>query len=251
MNVKELKTKYCLDPDDLPNKSGVNILTIVGLESEAYNDNSNPRGPKKMRHNLWFREMQLPLRLNNTRLDILARLLGEETDHWKGRKIGLFIAAVSEFGKTKLTILIDLNVQDAAPGTGNPQQLPGSAPPVMSKPDAPIGDANAERFRMALAEQGAKYDDFLLWLKKTDRPQHDATIGLDLADLKRSIAPLMQRFLREYSAGAAAVTEVIDKPAANTAPAAGPVNTDVAPTHPRNQMGDPVTVIEPDDDIPF
>lgn len=246
MNVKELKTKYCLEAEDLPNKNGINVLSIVDLERSTFTANEGGRQVPKTRTNLWFRELQLPLRLNNTRLDILEKLLGSETDHWKGRKIGLFIAAVSEYGKTKLTILIDLQVHDApGPQIGSGPVTQGQ---IVAKPDAPIGDANAERFQLALAEQGAKYDDFLLWLKRVDRPAHDSTIGMDLADLKRSIAPLMQRFLREFGSTPttpAAPAEVIDKPAANSAP------TEAAPTHPRNQMGDPVAAIAPDDDIPF
>ena len=197
MNVKDLKTKYHLEPDDLPNRVGNNIVTIVSLDSEPYTDNSGGKSVKKVRHNLWFRELSLPLRLNNTRLDVLAKLLGDETDNWRGRKIALFNGASSSFGQTKAAIFISLEAQDATPGNGNPAQLnaAGASAPIDIRP---IGDNGADRFKQALAEQGATFDEFMRWLRKESGELHGRCFGLELGDLPRAALPLMARFLKEY-----------------------------------------------------
>lgn len=68
MNARKLLKKYCLDIDDMPNPHSINPATIVGVDQEEYetkDDNGKP--VKGLRSNLWFREFDLPLRLNNVR----------------------------------------------------------------------------------------------------------------------------------------------------------------------------------------
>lgn len=244
MNARELIQRYTLDVQDLPNQSGMNVVTIAGLEVETFTPKGGGTQVPQTRKKLHFRELSLPLGLNNIRIEILINMLGEETDSWRGRKIGLFVGATTSFGVTKKTVFVHLTPMDSAPGSGPPQL--NAAAPAVTNPEGPIGEANAKRFTAALAEQGATFDDFLHWLKRTDRPAHDTTIGLDLPDLKRSIAPLMHRFLREYQNPPAA--KPVEKPRELVEQAA-----DATRRPNLNTTGKPATpaLVPPEDDIPF
>jgi hypothetical protein len=203
MKLGQMFPSRYLRPDDL---RGRTVVTIDKVDwQQVRNQYGQSKGEPEVLYTIFFREFPKPMKLKSTNAKTIAKVLGtEETDDWLTRRITIYPTEIRIAGEPEPVRCI--YVDWVAPPSTAPQVSAPTARGAAALPAAdtrPIGEANAERFRAALAEQGAKYDDFLAWLKRTDRPQHDTTIGLDLADLHRSIAPLMQRFLREYGAAPA------------------------------------------------
>lgn len=222
MDIRTAKTKYALEWDDLPNPRSINPATIISVAIEEYEDTSKGKPVPKKRTNLWFREYDLPLRLNNVRIDILAEMLGPETDNWKDRQIGLLVGKVTSFGETKTSILIHTSPLDLSTAGGRPQLAQGS-PLGDNRPmkTAPMGLTGKKRLENALAEQGATFDELIDWLKR-ERPQiHERVVGLAMEDIPGLALEHIAHFLKHY--------HEIKKPAA---PASG-------------------GVVINDDDIPF
>lgn len=223
MNARKLLKKYCLDIDDMPNPHSINPATIVGVDQEEYetkDDNGKP--VKGLRSNLWFREFDLPLRLNNVRVELLCEMLGDETDDWKGRQIGLLVGSIVHYGKPKKTLMIHTTALDLSTAGGRPQLAQGS-PLGDNRPikTAPMGLTGKKRLENALAEQGATFDELIDWLKR-ERPQiHERVVGLAMEDIPGLALEHIAHFLKHY--------HEIKKPAA---PASG-------------------GVVINDDDIPF
>jgi len=206
MDASRLKTKYRLSYEDLPNQNGLNIVYITGLDTEEYQIKENGRTVKRVRHLLYFRELKLPLALNNGRIDVISSLHGTETDNWIGKPIGLFVGQVTHYGETKADILIHIRpVGPVTPQIAGNSIAATPSPQLPGETDLrPIGEANAQKFKAALAEQGATVDDAVAWFKREAPDIHSATWDKMLADWPRYVAPSMQRFLREFQSSKAA-----------------------------------------------
>ncbi len=109
------KTKYVIEPDDLPNPHGPNLVVIEGFDTEQYEDPKTKE--TKLRHNMYLAGWDKPLRLNNTRIDILKQIFGPTTEQAVGGKIALLVGMSSAYGETKPTIMIHpyMPSQDAEP----------------------------------------------------------------------------------------------------------------------------------------
>ena len=237
MDADRLKKAYRLEYYHLPNPQGINVVQIQGIDSEEAGQPPNTY----WRHNLMLVGYRVPLRLNNTRIDVLSMMFGRETEGWIGKKIGLMVNAVSHYGKTEMNI--NIVVTPPPPDTpitplpqGSPVALalpPGGATafgpqsaathgaPQMADPWAqhrasiapptapstaqvfdqrPIGTKNADKFKSALAEQGATYDEFIVWAKRHAADVHARIHDRVMAEWGYGAKDAMQRFLREYKA---------------------------------------------------
>lgn len=111
----QFKAKYELEVQDLPNPALPNVFVVERLDSE---EAQNSDGEKYTRHNLFFAGIEYPLRLNNTRIDIIQNLHGEHTENAVGKKLALIAGANTSFGKSKIGINI------------HPFPVPEGTPPV-------------------------------------------------------------------------------------------------------------------------
>lgn len=220
MDASLLKNRYSLDIADLPNPQGMNVVTIDHIDSEEYFSREDKQ--MKWRHKLYLVGFRLPLSLNNSRIDVLMALLGKDTDSWVNRKIGLYVGPVERYGKTEAGVLIHLQACDHLPAIGStpatgaaanfrastasgnqfaqqvqPQHAPAATQPATFDVRA-IGTANADKFKQALAEQGATLDDVLGWMKDQAFEAWQRCTGTELVDWPRGCAPEMQRFCREW-----------------------------------------------------
>lgn len=116
-----LKKKYTLEPEDLPNPNGPSVVVIEAFDSETYTDNE---GVQQVRHELWFAGYRYPFRLNNTRVDILVMLFGQNTEDAVGKKLILMPGVTTAYGKSKPCINIHPTPCPAeTPATPVPQSL--------------------------------------------------------------------------------------------------------------------------------
>lgn len=126
------KQKYVIEPDDLPNPHGPNVVVIESIDSEEYTDIKSKE--VRTRHNLYLAGWDKPLRLNNTRVDIIKMLFGPSTEQAIGGKIALLVGMSNAYGETRPVITIHAYAphQDAEP--------------------APVPDRCATRSNMRLAQ---------------------------------------------------------------------------------------------------
>ena len=99
----QFKKRYAMEPGDLGNQSGFTIAVIEKVDSEEYLDRKNIA---QVRHQLYFAGYEYPLRLNNTRIDVLKALFGLDTETAAGKKVALLCAASQSYGETEITINI-------------------------------------------------------------------------------------------------------------------------------------------------
>lgn len=120
-SLSMMKKKYEITVDDLPSQVGPNVVVIEGFDAEEGVDQD---GQPFTRHQVWFAGWSLPLRLNNTRIEMLEQILGKNTEDCIGRKIALVATSTSAYGKTKITIGIHpYAVSEAARPVGVPPHL--------------------------------------------------------------------------------------------------------------------------------
>lgn len=258
MDAFSLKTKFCLDHTDLPNPQGT-VAEIARIDSSY--DVDKTTNEEYVRHELYFKGVKIPLRLNNMRIDILVNLLGRDTDAWVGRKVGMYVGLAQKYGKNEPAILLHQQAVDSIPVTEWPKHLqvvdryklpagpafngsatftakpalPAAAPGPVPRDTKPIGAKNADRLKQALAEQGATTDDLLAWMRRINEEAFTAMHGRELSDYPVWTAPLMQRFLKEY--------------AAPPVPPPAPIEVDFSAG--LVKQPEPAIPSPPDDDIPF
>lgn len=255
MDANTLLKKYCIDEDHLPNQAGMNVVQIRAIDTEYYEAIENRRKVEKERHLLWLAGFDLPLRLNNTRLKILIALLGPETDHWAGKKIGLFVGATQNYGDVERCLMIHIQPIDQSiphvsqakrsqlPGGQQwpPQQPAPAAAALPAKPDtSPIGADTAAEICAALEQRNKTWDDLRLHLGTAGFGELIA--GKLPPDCPAAILPAARTYVRDlpptkpkpeaakFKAMWAPPPEVIDRstgevinPAAGLKPGAAPV----------------------------
>ncbi|MCK6475308.1 MAG: hypothetical protein L6Q35_00580 [Phycisphaerales bacterium] len=265
MDANTLLKKYCIDEDHLPNQAGMNVVQIRAIDTEYYEAIENRRKVEKERHLLWLSGFDLPLRLNNTRLKILIALLGSETDHWVGKKIGLFVGASQNYGEVERCLMIHIQpIDQSIPPVGQvrrsqlqggqqwpPQQAaPPAAAALPAKPDtAPIGADTAAEICAALEERNKSWDDLRLHLATAGFGELIA--GKLPPDCPAAILPAARTYVRDLPRSKpkpdpakfkqmwAPPPEVVDRQTGEVInPAAGLKPAGAAPA-------------KPEDDIPF
>lgn len=104
----EFKKKFALEVGDLPNPQGANVVMIEKFDTERFSA-VNPETKQtetQTRHRMWLVGFEYPLRLNNTRVETLAAVLGCGPEESQGRKIVLLAGTVQRYGKTVPDIVI-------------------------------------------------------------------------------------------------------------------------------------------------
>ena len=98
-------------------ENGDEIVTITDVTTEEMYDSQN--GGKKQAPCLHFKEKQLPMVLNKTNADMVAKVTGSDIPNdWKGKQIKLGQSKVKAFGKESLAI----RVRDEVITTNEPVQ---------------------------------------------------------------------------------------------------------------------------------
>lgn len=284
-NINKLMTRYSLEIDDLPDPQGVNIVKVHRFDSEEYSATENGRPINKIRHLVYFEGFKLPLRMNNTRLKVLASILGsEQTEDWYSRKIGLQVGVVSSYGEVKQTVVIypmavDQNapavfqrgvhrVQAAPTHNALPQITPpgsiaqsaGALPAgpggqnVSPTAAGPIGKDSAAKMLWALKSRGKTWQDLLDHLKRSGADQ--GCQGVMPYEVPGHVIPWYQQYCRGFPA----MTQIdqapfITKTIADWTPPPVPP----APASTRGEVintatGEVITLPSPppdDSDIPF
>lgn len=104
--------KYCIEADDLPIPHGPNVVVIETIDTEEAQD---PKTKKPYeRHLLFLVGWRVPLRLNNTRIQILQKMFGPRVEDCFGKKIALMVAADNQYGDVTAVINIHPFVPDQA-----------------------------------------------------------------------------------------------------------------------------------------
>lgn len=188
--------KTCIEPDDLPIPHGPNIVVIETMNTEEAKDFATQKPYE--RHVLFLVGWLLPLRLNNTRINVLQQLFGPRVEDCFGKKIALMISADNSYGKVKASINIHPFVPNQAaepvpvphrlgvtdrrrleaaamhgvqidrPSFRVPKEMmPASTPAVHSgNPSAKLGDVNAAKLMLALRERGKDWSWLVAHLKR-------------------------------------------------------------------------------------
>lgn len=269
MNANDLLQKYCIDETHLPNPTGMNVVEIKAIDTEEYTAFEQGRKVSKRRHLLWLAGFDLPFRLNNTRLKLLIALLGQETNGWIGKKIGIYVSAQMSYGEVVTSLMIHIQPIDqsippvsqrrfsqlppGAPGGWPPQSPPpGALATQVNSPDSdmtPIGTDAAAEVCCQLEERGKTWDDLRIFLNANGLGEMIA--GKHPGDCPKAIRSTLRSFLASSpkvkprpdpekfkKLWLPPPAEVIDKRTGEVInPAAG------LPGQPPNEV--------PDDDIPF
>ncbi|MFN7019853.1 MAG: hypothetical protein ACK4WH_00820 [Phycisphaerales bacterium] len=164
MDARQLLRYYNIEPFHLE-QNRMTIVEIARFDSEQI-EHGNQAGEWK--HKLYFTGWRLPLKLNNTRINILMAMFGQNTDAWVGRRIGLFVGVANHYGKSEPCVMIHLQPPpDGTPLTDlpaghpcrgslppghpaaamasalGPRNVPAASPPVSAHRDAPVRPESA------------------------------------------------------------------------------------------------------------
>jgi hypothetical protein len=203
VNFREMFPSKYLSCQDIP-AGEMTIVTIASVRPvQAIARPGNQGGGAELQEPIWalhFHELRKPLKLKAYKCEAIASALGTpNTELWVGRRIKIFPGSVPVGGESKPVVLVD-----PSPMPASDLQLPGRTAPPGEKDQRPIGIKNADAFRAAMAEQGAAFEDCLAWLRRQSQDAYEAAHGRELSELPRWLAPLLQRFLREYQDAAKA-----------------------------------------------
>lgn len=188
--------KNCIEPEDLPNPHGPNIVVIETMDTEEAKDFKTQQPYE--RHLLFLAGWRLPFRLNNTRIKIIRELFGDRVEDCLGKKIVLMVGMDNSFGEARPVINIHPFVPNQA-AEPNPVpsrlsvtekrrleaasmygvaitppsfRIPGhspspSSPAVRSgNPAAKLGEENAAKLLITLRERGKDWDWMVAHLKR-------------------------------------------------------------------------------------
>lgn len=116
MNIDKLYPSKYLKSSDIEEAGGELILTIteVGVERMQGGD-SKP---------VIAFEGEKPLVLNVTNKNTIKGLYGDETDHWKGKKISLHVENVTFRGESVAGIRVKDEIPELVAATGTDDDLP-------------------------------------------------------------------------------------------------------------------------------
>ena len=92
MQVNDMVTSKYLKQVDVPDPV---IVTIVGVKQVNMAKDDEPA---EMKYAVKFREFASPMVLNTTNIQVCGKLLGGDTDDWKGREIVLYTDHNVSFG---------------------------------------------------------------------------------------------------------------------------------------------------------
>jgi hypothetical protein len=116
-------------------------LTIGPVIKEKMRDSDGVETEKPV---LYFVEFSKGLVLNRTNGDTLAKLFGDESDDWKGKRVSLISVKVSAFGKVTDALRVDDKLPANASST--PYLEPPTHQPTDDEINAALGDSDEEPF---------------------------------------------------------------------------------------------------------
>lgn len=76
---------------------------------------------------VYFNETEKVLPLNKTNANTIAALHGDDTDHWKGKRITVYPTEVTAFGETHQVVRVNTKVVEPQPKS-KPAPAPAPAP---------------------------------------------------------------------------------------------------------------------------
>lgn len=125
---KWLKAEDCVDADG---DAADLLVTIAGVEQEEVGQGAQ----MDKKWVLYFKEEKKGLVLNKTNTKAIAKIHGDDTDDWLGKRIALYQTEVEFQGETMLGIRVRLK----APSTKKSPQN-GKAVPATAAADTPAAD---------------------------------------------------------------------------------------------------------------
>ncbi len=197
MNLDDMKKMYCIGPDLIPADGPVTV-EISRFDSEEVParpaKNGLPAMPAGWRHLVYFRGWDLPLRLNNQKIDAIKAATGmTDTEDLVGQLIMLQTLPVTKFGTTELDVIIlaarakpgqkAITQNQAArnnqlgPGVDEKPKLPAS------RDIRPIGPDIAKKLVAQLKLKSTNYDAMLKWLRANDADAAAAMSGVELHEI--------------------------------------------------------------------
>lgn len=118
MNINKAFTSNFLrasDIDDIADEATQTAVVTIDRVEMAEVGSDQQQKPV-----VYFRGIDVPLVLNKTNSATLASLLGNETDEWEGKAIGLFTTEVDFQGKQTLAIRVRMKLPKAPKRTAAP-----------------------------------------------------------------------------------------------------------------------------------
>lgn len=111
-------------------------LTVKSVDLEELGQGKD----KKEKPVIYFRDSDKGLVLNKTNCSIIAKLYGEETDDWFGKKITLYAIETESFGDIVRAIRVRDTSKRVAAGNGKPKpaMLPADDTPLFADAEEPI-----------------------------------------------------------------------------------------------------------------
>lgn len=196
ISLDDMKKVYCIGPEHVP-ADGPIAVEIRAFDSEETParpaKNGLPAMPAGWRHMVYFRGWDLPLRLNNAKIDALKVAGGSaDTDDLIGQIVLLQTMPVMKFGQTEMDVII-LGVR-AKPGTKalNQHQAFGpaaigpassnkqlqAAKPKDTRPIGPISKVLDAKLKLVKSTP----DMLLSWAKVNDQELYEAIHGKTMDD---------------------------------------------------------------------
>lgn len=166
-DISRMFPKRFLDANDLPQDGSVVPVTIHQVYLDGFTAGGGGRGPMTAspEWRLRFAEFAKPVSLRPKRAKEIAAILGSEnTDHWIGKRIGIYAGWYEAYGEQKWGILISQQPVDQLPVVHAPHAVAaGSAPALPSRAQSLGADSAAELCAL-LEERGKTWDDLRLHL---------------------------------------------------------------------------------------
>lgn len=139
-------SKY-LKADDLKSTTGKGFrefsLTITGIKPEVLTSKNDDGSEKK--ENKWvmyFKGAEKGMVVNKTNAQAISDYYGDDTDHWTGKKIILFVATVATPQGPKPGIRVRVPSEE----TFDPDTVPTTADPMAAAAAATLGGDDGPPF---------------------------------------------------------------------------------------------------------
>lgn len=124
MKIGEIFPSRWLKAEDFQ-EGETKVVTITGVQNETLGEGAKA----EIKPVITFAELK-PMVMNKTNANAIAKLHGDDTDMWIGKRIGLFAMEVDAFGEIQLAIRVKprIPVDNAAPVNGIQPNAPITQP---------------------------------------------------------------------------------------------------------------------------
>lgn len=198
MNIRLMFPSKYLKAHDL--EPGFTPVTIVKVDYQEVRNNSGPgrSADPEVLYTIYFEQFKKPMKLKKQNAEAIATALGtENVDEWKGRRVRIYPTEVRIDGKQYPCIFVDWT-----PPPGNAPVLnsgsTSSASDLAKLNTKPLGTKGKDRLVLALAEQGATFDELLAWMKRERQAVYERVVGLAMEDIPGLALDSIAYFLKHY-----------------------------------------------------